>query len=126
MGAAVACEFRIPLLSEVANENHSHSFLLHRSAGRSDQRERDTQEPRHQGVGFWHRSSRVCRVLGLGERIMTKDQELLELAQQLLDAAHYCTELPRLESHCREIARKLEALAEGADTRPDRTLGESK
>ena len=43
---------------------------------------------------------------------MTKDQKLLELAQQLLDAAHYCTELPRLESHCREIARKLEAIAE--------------
>lgn len=39
---------------------------------------------------------------------------LLDLAQQLLDAAHYCTELPRLESHCREIAQKLEALAEGA------------
>ena len=37
---------------------------------------------------------------------------LRDLAQQLLDAAHYSTKLSRLESHCRDIARKLEALAE--------------
>ena len=44
---------------------------------------------------------------------MTKAQELLELAQQLLDAAHYCTQLEKLEDHCREVARKLETIAEG-------------
>lgn len=43
---------------------------------------------------------------------MTNDQELLKLAQQLLDAAHYCTQLEKLEDHCREVARKLEAIAE--------------
>lgn len=47
---------------------------------------------------------------------MTK--EILELARQLLDAAHYCTQLEKLEDHCREVARKLEALAEDVDTRP--------
>ena len=46
---------------------------------------------------------------------MTKEKEMLELAQQLLDGAHYSTELSRLESHCREIAGKLEALAEDGE-----------
>ena len=42
-------------------------------------------------------------------------EQLRELAQQLLDAAHYSTELSRLEGHCRDIAHKIECLAEGSD-----------
>lgn len=47
-----------------------------------------------------------------GARCSPATATLLELSQQLLDAAHYSTELTRLEGHCRDIARKLEDLAE--------------
>jgi hypothetical protein len=46
---------------------------------------------------------------------MTKAQELENLAKQLLDAAHYCTQLEKLEDHCREVARKLQSLAEDGE-----------
>jgi hypothetical protein len=49
---------------------------------------------------------------------MTMAQELENLAKQLLDAAHYCTQLEKLEDHCREIARKLQAMAYGQPQSP--------
>jgi hypothetical protein len=52
---------------------------------------------------------------------MTMAQELENLAKQLLDAAHYCTQLEKLEDHCREIARKLQAMAYGQPQSPSTT-----
>ena len=46
---------------------------------------------------------------------------LRELAQQLLDAAHYSTKLSQLEGHCRDIAHKIESLAEGDGDEAART-----
>ncbi len=89
------------MTDDINDVRHTSTLAKFEEAVRRDERSRKWDEGEHEGCG-------------IDSQRALERQTLNDLAKQLLDATHSCTELPSLESHCREVARKLEALADGA------------